>query len=160
VTITEIKRHLDGREERFACELLHRADGLMVIEFVAQPGSPFYGRMSRSEGYFWAGRPYLMYKIYGVDGSLAGYRFDACRDVRFGPDWVEFTDLLLDFRLSADGVFTVEDEDELEAALALGVLDESDYDLAQLARELVETGVETLLAEVDALLASLKLGVS
>jgi len=151
MTITEIKRHLDGREERFTCGLLHRTPDLIVIEFVAEPGSPFYGRMSRSEGYFWAGRPYLMYRIFGVDGRLAGYRFDACRDVRFGDDFVEFTDLLLDFRFSPEGAFTIEDEDELEAALALGLVDEADYDLAHLARELVETGFEALLQEIRAL---------
>ncbi|MSQ10736.1 MAG: DUF402 domain-containing protein [Dehalococcoidia bacterium] len=153
MTITEIKRHLDGREERFDCDLLHRAPGLIVVEFVPAPDSPFFGRMSRSEGYFWAGRPYLMYRIFAVDGTLAGYRFDACRDVRLGHDFVEFTDLLLDFRVSSDGVFTVEDEDELEAALALGVLEEADYDLAQLARELVETGFAALLEEIEELSA-------
>lgn len=148
MTITEIKRHLDGREERFVCDLLYRNGNLLVVQFVPTPDSPFYGRMSRSEGYFWSDRPYLMYRIFTREGALAGYRFDACRDVRFGPDSVEFTDLLLDFRVSSDGAFTVEDEDELEAALALGLLEESDYDLAQLARELVETGFDALVREI------------
>lgn len=150
--ITEIKRHLDGRVEQFECELLHRDASTMVIQFVAQPGSPFYGRMSRSEGYFWADRPYLMYKIYGKDGQLAGYRFDACRDVIFGPDFVEFTDLYLDFRVTPDGTLTVEDEDELEAALALGLIDDTDYDVARLAHDLLTSDLPIVLAEAIALM--------
>ena len=151
MTITEIKRHVDGREERFTCSLLYRDAQAMVIRFVAQPGSRFHRLMAHSDGFFWVGRPYIMYRIVGHDGAVAGYRFDAARDVRFGHDYVEFTDLLLDFRVAPDGSFTVEDEDELEAALALGVIEETDYDLAYLARELVEAEFAAIAAEAEAL---------
>jgi hypothetical protein len=123
--ITEIKRHLDGRVQTFTCDLLHRDRDLLVVRFHAA-GTAYARRIHHSDGFFWRNRTYLMYQLLGPAEEPLGYRFDVCKDVRFSEASVEFTDLLLDVVVAADGTLEVQDEDEVDAAHAAGELTPTD----------------------------------
>jgi len=123
-----VKRKLDGAETRFDIELWAHTDKVVVGRWVAVPSQPTYGLSHGT--YSWgvyplqaaaAGVSWGAYRLHTSDHALLGYRFDVLHNVRVtsipgGGCEVVFDDLLLDFRVSPDGVVTVEDEDELIAA--------------------------------------------
>ncbi len=114
--ITEVKRHLDGRVERFDCLLVTRRPQLIVVRFdhrrTRRAGGLLIPAGSRSYGFFWRRRGYVLYRIVGPDGSLIAHRFDVVEDVRLG-DAVSYTDLLLDVWIDPEGRVWVEDEEEV-----------------------------------------------
>ncbi len=146
--IREIKRKPTGAEQTFTCDLLYRDDEAMVILY--RSSGNFAGIATHSEGYYWQGRNYLIYKMFRGE-RLVGHRFDVCRDVRFGPDSVEFLDLYLDFFLTPDGQLQVHDEDEVEEAIEQGVLNTADQAIINHTRALVSTHYEQIIAEAAAL---------
>lgn len=130
--IVEVKRHLDGREERFVCDVLELIEGeravvrwRSVLERALEDGplrippGPLV-----TLGYFWADRPYLVYRMMrpAPDGTLLGHRFDICTDVAIGREEIRYLDLLVDVWVDAHGEFHVLDEDELEEARDRGML--------------------------------------
>ncbi|MSQ26963.1 MAG: DUF402 domain-containing protein [Dehalococcoidia bacterium] len=156
-SITEIKRHLDGRVQQFHCDLLHQDSEVTIIRFHAT-GTPYASRIHHSDGFFWPGRNYLMYQLFGSDNEVAGYRFDVCKDVRCSPDAVEFTDLLLDVVVSGEGTVEVQDEDEVDAAHAAGQLTPTDLAVIIQARSILVDEVASIISEAQALRRRLTLG--
>lgn len=124
--ITEIKRHLDGRVERFACRLLVRRPHLAVVRFDHQEerraGGYRFPAGSRSYGFLWRRRPYQLYRMTGPDGRLIAHRFDVVEAVRLDEAEVSYTDLLLDVWADPDGSLQVEDEDEVKEYTRRGLL--------------------------------------
>lgn len=153
MTITEIKRHLDGRVERFTCDLLLWTDQAVVVRFHPQ-GTKYAALMRHSDGFFWTGRNYLMYQIVGADGAVVRHRFDVCKDVRISDDSVEFTDLLLDVVLPLGGDPLVEDEDEVAAATESGLLTAADLAAIDTTRMVLTTRYASIIREAEALRAS------
>src|SRR5438128_1072458 len=124
--IREIKRRLNGSHQEFLCDLIYRDDEAMIIRW--QSTGKYAAIASMSEGYYWEDRHYLIYRMFR-EGALYGHRFDVCRDVRFGPDTVEFTDLFLDFFVTPDGELQIHDEDEVAEAIATGVVSPADQQI-------------------------------
>jgi predicted RNA-binding protein associated with RNAse of E/G family len=126
VKVTEVKRHLDGRVERFACRLVLRRPHLAVLRFDHARARRASGLTipagSRTFGFFWSRRPYLLYRIEGPRGDLIACRFDAVDAVRLGDDEVSYLDLLLDLWLLPDGTLRVEDEDDVTDFARRGLL--------------------------------------
>lgn len=124
--ITEVKRHLDGRAERFDCRLVLLRPNLAVVRFdhekQRQAGGYRIPAGSRTHGFFWRQRPYVLYRIAGPDGRLIAHRFDVVEDVRLGEREVSYTDLLLDLWVDPDGQARLEDEDEVEEHARRGLL--------------------------------------
>ena len=124
--ITEVKRHLDGRAERFDCRLLLRRPQLAVVRFdhekQRRAGGYRIPAGSRTSGFFWRRRPYVLYRIAGPDGRLIAHRFDVVEDVRLGEREVSYKDLLLDLWVDPDGQAWLEDEDEVEEHARRGLL--------------------------------------
>jgi hypothetical protein len=124
--ITEVKRHLDGRVERFRCALVLRRPHVVVVRFEHRRGRRAGGLPipagSRSYGFFWARRSYVLYRIAGPAGDVIGHRFDAVEAVELGEREVSYADLLLDVWVGPDGAPRVEDEDEVRAAARRGRL--------------------------------------
>ncbi len=124
--VTEVKRHLDGRVERFACELVarerHRAVVLFYHRERREAGGFVLPAGGRTYGFFWPRRPYLLYRILGPDGALILHRFDVVEGVRLGEREVSYTDLLLDLLVDPAGGLRVEDEDHVEAFARRGLL--------------------------------------
>jgi protein associated with RNAse G/E len=126
VRISEVKRHLDGRIERFPCWLLLRRPHLVVLRFdheeERQAGDFVFLKGSRSFGFFWRRRSYLLYRMVGPNGHLIAHRFDVVEDVRLDEGEVSYTDLLLDLWVDPRGSLRVEDEDEVAEYARRGLL--------------------------------------
>ncbi|OGO51121.1 MAG: hypothetical protein A2148_07150 [Chloroflexi bacterium RBG_16_68_14] len=124
--ITEIKRHLDGRVERFGCRLVARWPHLVVLCFghaqKRRAGEVLLPRGSRSYGFFWRRRPYLLYRMVEPDGRVIAHRFDVVERVRLGGGEVSYRDLLLDVWVDAGGRVWVEDEEEVAEHARRGLL--------------------------------------
>ncbi|MSQ42150.1 MAG: DUF402 domain-containing protein [Dehalococcoidia bacterium] len=155
--VVEVKQRLDGRVERFDCELVERDRTRAVILFRIE--RPVFGLREApldSYGVFWRRRPYGCYHIVRpADGSPVVTRFDVVRDVELdAPGEVRYVDLLLDLRVER-GAARWEDEAELAAAMRAGRIDASDHARVQRARRVLERGHVRITAEVRRLLRAL-----
>lgn len=158
--VREIKQRLDGSREVFSCEGLLLDARVAVLRFEATAGyalDPATGQPHRfTEGYFWSGRTYLLYKMFGNMDAVLGYRFDVCTDVTLAGDTVQWTDLLLDFWVPPDlsqGEF--QDEDELTEALRRGALTPARRAVVARTRSVLASGYRQIIAEAATLRASL-----
>ena len=155
--IVEVKRRLDGSEQRFDCELVHRTPWLVAVLFrVRRPWGDAPAAALDSYGLFWRRRPYNCYYMVRPGGDEAVVtRFDVVRDVDLDvPGEVRYLDLLLDLRVDA-GVARWEDEDEVAEAVAAGLLSPSDRARIARARAVLECGHARITGEVRRLLRSL-----
>jgi hypothetical protein len=123
-SILEIKHTLDGREKRFDCRLLGRAEdgGHAAVLWIAPEPMHVHGvdlpAGTVSVGHFWADRPYNVYHWLDRVGQTLGYYFNICDQTRVGPGIIEWRDLIVDVLALPGGRLDVLDEDELPAALA------------------------------------------
>jgi hypothetical protein len=122
--ITEVKRRLDGTEERFECEALLVTEDLAAVSFTNPKAVGGVPKGSSTLGFFWRRRNYDLYRISSPDGELLAHRFDVVDEVRIEPDRIEYLDLLLDVRVSPTGEVEIEDEDEVRRAADAGLLDD------------------------------------
>lgn len=150
--IIELKRRLDGSEQRFDCEFVQRTPSLVVVCFEMQRPA---GRLD-SYGFFWPRRPYNCYHIVRPEsGEAVLSRFDVLRDVDVRtPGEVGYTDLLLDLRVGSDGP-RWEDEDELAAAVADGRVTASELARIERARGVLDRGHGRIIVEVRRTLRAL-----
>ena len=124
----ERKKKVDGRIEDYETELVYRDGRVAIVRFeVTKGGGPPRLAVevppgSVSIGYFWARRPYSMYRWIGPDGNLLAHRFDAVGTVRISGGGVEYEDLVLDWWVLPDGTLLEEDREELDEAIARGVI--------------------------------------
>ena len=154
--VVEVKRGLDGREQRFRTELVHREPRLLAVLYRIRGGPD--GDLD-SYGCFWPRRPYGCYHMvrppHAPDaGREVRTRFDVLRGVEIAGGEVRYLDLLLDLDVR-DGEARWEDEDELAAALREGRLDASDGAYVEAARGVLARGHRRVTAEVRALLRRL-----
>lgn len=149
-TITEVKRRLDGSEQRFKCELVTRTPSLVVARYRFEARGGFFDSHTGavdSYGLFWARRPYLSYyMVRPTDGALLAARFDVVRDVRLEATEVRYTDLLLDLWIEG-GVAHWQDEDEVAEAERAGRLTPADRVRIGRARALLERGHTRVIGE-------------
>jgi hypothetical protein len=148
--ITEVKRRLDGSEQRFACELVTRTPALVVACYRFEARAGFFAAHTGtvdSYGLFWAGRPYLCYyMVRPTDGALLAARFDVVRDVRLHANEVRYTDLLLDLWIEG-GVAHWQDEDEVAEAERLRRLAPADGARITRTRDLLARDHNRVVAE-------------
>ena len=126
--LVEVKRKLDGQEQRFDLERWLVRPDLVVGRWLAGPDNPFG---LPADSYSWGvWRPRLpigVYRLHAPDGTLLRYRLDVVEDVEVGDGEVRYRDLLLDASLlpgpaPGDYALRFEDEDEVAAAVAAGRL--------------------------------------
>ena len=120
----EVKRRLDGSAEEFDCELVHRAERVVVVSFRLPAAVGDVPKGTITLGWFWTRRPYNLYRFLAKDGDVLRHRFDVVDEVRIGDDRVEYLDLIVDVLVSPTGEITIEDEDELQAAAKRGRVEE------------------------------------
>ncbi|MYI83069.1 MAG: hypothetical protein F4056_07180 [Chloroflexi bacterium] len=158
--IIEVKRKLDGSEERFTTELVHRSPSLLLVLYRIERGE----NSLDSYGCFWRRRPYGCYHIVRPPGAPdAGRevlsRFDVLRDVAIEGDEVRYLDLLLDLVVRVDAAGRIrtrwEDEHEVEAALASGLLDAAGGAYVARARRTLGRRHRRVVGEIRALLRRL-----
>ena len=158
-TITEVKRHLDGREQRFETELVYRTASSLVVLYRVPEGRYGLAAPLDSYGCYWAGRSYICYHMVRPPeapdaGREVVTRFDVARDIAIAADEVRFLDLLLDLAV-VDGVPRWEDEDEVAAALGSGALSPADGAHIERARRTLEQGHRRVVREIRWLLGRL-----
>ena len=162
-TVVELKRTLDGREQRFETEFVHRSASALVVRYRLERGAASLD----SYGFFWVRRPYNCYHMVKPPGSGdAGHevvsRFDVVRDLEITPHEVRYLDLLLDLWVEegateggASRVVRWEDEDEVADALREGLLSPADGAYIERARRTLERRHRRVVGEIRTLLREL-----
>jgi len=158
--ITEIKRHLDGRVERFVCEAVEINPQRAILHHVARRDKPLRdGPLYLPAGeihtwaLFWKERPYLIYRFASSNGVLLGDRFDICEEVRIGREEISWVDLLLDLWVGPSRrKIEVLDEGEVEAYFSRGWLKESQRLLIEETKRRLLRGYREVLEEADLLI--------
>jgi len=150
----ERKKKVDGTIEEYETELVYRDGRVAIVRFEmprgGRPGLPVtVPPGSVSFGYFWARRPYSMYRWIGPDGKVLAHRFDAVGEMRFEPGGVEYQDLALDWWVLPDGTLIEEDRDELEAAVASGAINAADAARANEAARQIYSRYRHIIDEVE-----------
>lgn len=126
--VIERKLSVDGQVREYGCELAWLDSRAAVVRFALPAGSGGFGAGvpipagSVSWGYFWARRPYNVYRFIAPGGEAVAHRFDAVTDVRPGREVIEYRDLVLDWWATPDGQLIEEDREEFEALRAAGQL--------------------------------------
>jgi hypothetical protein len=157
--VRETKRTLDGRSETFVCTALHFTPRLALVRFdhpgERRAGGFYFPAGSHTLGYFWRARPYNCYRIAGSDGGVIAYRFDVVERVRINPaaGHLWYHDLVLDLWRTPDGAITVEDQDEVDAARAAGLLSERQQRTIARVEAFLLRAHERIVAEVERLAA-------
>lgn len=150
----EVKEKLGGAVQRFPLERWLRSRDLFVGRWVAAPDNDFGAPAGvTSWGVWWRARPYGAYRIHDPEGRLLLYRLDAVDRVRIGTEGVQYRDLLLDALIRPrDGRVDVrlDDEDEVEEAVASGLLDAHAARRVRWTRELFLRRPEAITRRVDA----------
>ncbi|MBI2766948.1 MAG: DUF402 domain-containing protein [Chloroflexi bacterium] len=155
--ILERKEKPDGSWREYPCTLVRREPGLAVVRFVMERGGAVFGTPiaippgSISFGYFWARRPYNLYRMKTVAGEVIAHRFDAVTDVRLGEEAIEYRDLILDWWAQPDGTLVEEDREEFEAALESGGLGAKDLARAHAAARQVFSRYRHIIDEAAAI---------
>lgn len=154
--IVEVKRTLDGRVQRFDCDLLAISHTQAVIRFrIARPSS-FNTPLtvpagSTSIGVFWASRPVSVYRFLDADGKPFAGRFDAVDEVSIKAGEVSFLDLILDWWVIEDDVLLEEDREDFDAAREAGQLTPRQLQRADEAARRVYSRYRHVLDDVDRL---------
>lgn len=153
----ERKQKADGSVHDYETELVYRDGRVIIVRFrmLAGGGPPrlpiHVPPGSVSYGYFWARRPYNLYRMLDPEGRVLAHRFDAVTDVRFEADGLDYRDLALDWWVLPDGTLLEEDRDELEAALAAGELSLRDGERAEEAARQVFSRYRHIIDEAELL---------
>ncbi len=161
--IVERKHKPDGSVREYACELVARRPGLTVVRFLMPDGGDIFGAPisvppgSVSFGWFWARRPYNLYRMFGPDDRLLCHRFDAVAEVRLLEGAVEYRDLILDWWVLPDDTILEEDRDELDLLAASGVLSPADVEAANRAALEVLSRYRHIIEDVANLEAKLRI---
>jgi len=152
-SVVESKETLDGRVESFTCAALLLSPRLAVVRFAhpseRRAGGFFFPAGSYTIGYFWRSRSYNCYRIAGRDARVIAYRFDVVDRVRIRAGHVHYRDLLLDIWVSPAGDVMVEDEDELQEAVARGLLTPAEQERIHRTRRLLLRDHARVTREVD-----------
>lgn len=161
--VIERKLKPGGEVREYRCELVHAAEGLMVVRFdMAAGGDAFQPpfpipRGSWSLGFFWKRRTFNLYRMRGPGGAVLGHRMDALTDVRFGAGEVAYRDLALDWWVLPDETLIEEDRDEFDELVAAGVLSDGDAQAVAEASRQIYSRYRHIIDDAAALERRLKL---
>ncbi len=157
--VLETKHTLDGRAQTFSCSAVLLSERLAVVRFehsgAREVGGFRIPAGSHTLGFFWRWRPYNCYRMAGPDGRVIAYRFDVVDRVRISADHVSYHDLLLDIWVSPAGETSVEDEDEVEAATAAGLLSRAQRERIERTQRWLIGSHRRVVAEVEAIVRAL-----
>lgn len=150
----EKKEKPGGRVLEYEVGLVHRDPSMAIVRFeVTKAAGP--PRLivevpagSVSFGYFWARRPYSLYRWISPEGTLIAHRIDAVTDVRITESEVAYRDLVLDWWVLPDDELIEEDRDELEELIAADGLTLADAERANEAARQVFSRYRHILDEV------------
>ncbi len=152
--LMERKVALDGGIKEFPLERWLVSPELIVGRWVADADPLAMARYPGASGFtswgvWWPHLPYGAYRLHRPDGSLRVYRLDVIDRVICDGERVEFHDLLLDAIIFPDGEVRIEDEDEVETALAEGLLSLDQRWRIDWVRHMFESRAELLMTRID-----------
>ncbi|MSQ14572.1 MAG: DUF402 domain-containing protein [Dehalococcoidia bacterium] len=153
--VIEIKRRLDGREERFPCLALGLTDRVAVLRFNIPPEANFVVQKtvipsgSTTIAVFWQGANYLVYKMMDARGALLGYRLDVCKDVDITTNTVNWTDLVLDAWVAASDAILFLDEDEVDELTAGGLILGEDRRIIEMTKEFLLSNYLQVISDAE-----------
>ncbi len=156
--LIERKVSLDGRVLEFPLERWLVTPTLIVGRWLADRDPRAASRYPGASGFtswgiWWPERPYSAYRLHRPDGSLRLYRLDTVDRVICDSRSVEFHDLLLDALIRPDGRISIEDEDEVEAAVRDGLLGSDQRWRIDWTRHLYQTRAGLLTQRIDGAIA-------
>ena len=142
--ITEVKTGLDGRVDRFPCDVAARSASEVVVHYRIPEARDVHGVSlpagTLTVGYFWTDRPFNLYHWVAPDGRTLAHYFNVGDVTRLSAGLLEWRDLAVDVLATPDGRVRVLDEDELPA------------DLDPALRRYVEAARDRILAELPELI--------
>jgi predicted RNA-binding protein associated with RNAse of E/G family len=117
----EKKQLLSGAESTYKCELvaLHNDFGILkylldrqqqVGNLVLQPGTVSYG-------FYWPGKPYVLYKWLNEDGNVMGDYLNVADSVILSVQEFSWRDLIVDVLILPTKQAEILDEDEVPESL-------------------------------------------
>jgi predicted RNA-binding protein associated with RNAse of E/G family len=119
--VLELKRTLDGREQRFACRMIEADHHHAVLLFIAASPMHVHGvdlpAGTVTFGHFWTDRPYNVYHWLDPQGGTIGFYFNLSDSTIIGEGRLEWRDLTLDILSTPAGRLEVLDQDQLPADL-------------------------------------------
>ena len=152
----ELKRHLDKPDEVYMCDLVVQGDGWAVLSYVSNRSWEVAGTLlpigSQTLAWYRTGASQVLWRMSGPQGQLKGYLFHLCRDVVVEKKQVSYQDLLLDVWVSAGGIVTVLDREDVEACQNAGKISGADLQLIEAGETAVVEKWQSLVAEFDGLL--------
>jgi uncharacterized protein len=122
MTVTEVKRRLDGSVRKYPCEAAEMGDDHAVLLYRIT-GTGRVADVSLAPGtltvaYYWTDRPYNVYHWIAPSGDTLAYYFNLSGPVHIGRDRLEWEDLEVDVLVTPDGRVQVLDEDKVPAGAA------------------------------------------
>lgn len=122
----EMRLHRGKPPQEFACHLLHRENGYLVLRYV-NPGPAKINDIPVKKGsvtiaHYWNHKNYILWKIKEPDGLLKGYLFHICKNTAIGKNFVRYEDLELDIWFDPEGHATVLDQDEVDNCFEQGLI--------------------------------------
>ena len=118
--------------------LLYENDDMIITTQKISPSSPIIinGREVLADNYtaIWFVFTDLWYdigKIYNLDSELTGYYCDIIMPVTRSKTKFEIVDLFLDLWISLEGGYAIQDENEFEEAVKIGVISKEIADKAR-----------------------------
>ena len=153
--LIERKVGLDGSVQEFPIERWLVTPELVVGRWVADQDPRAMERFPGASGFtswgvWWPQLPYSAYRVHRPSGEVRIYRLDTVDCVIVQNETVEFHDLLLDALIRPDGEVSIEDEDEVEEALAEGRLNRDQRWRIDWTRDLYANRAEMLVQRIDA----------
>ena len=139
----EVKHKPGGEVHTYTTELVHREPGFVLVRFrMVRGGGPpdipvAVTPGSISLGYFWARRPFNLYRWRSPAGNVIAHRFDAVTNVSIEPQRVEYRDLVLDWWVLPGDILLEEDRDDFERLAASGALSPKDVQVARAADRII-----------------------
>ncbi len=160
----ELKRYPDGAEMAYDCSLVAYDGRAAAVRYVYEREAVWHEHRlpvgGRTYAWYWRGRRYLLYRMYGPDGDHIVDRFDVVDRLRLRRDGVEFRDLYLDVWIDGAGVARLDDERELAEAVAGGLLTPDEAAAAHRTARLLLRGQARLIGEAERWLAAQPCGSS
>ena len=114
----EVKRNITKPDELYICELVWRDSWRAVLSYVTDRDYRIFDGFILPEGsltlgFYWSGKGYIMWEMYGPARGLKGYYFHICNPPHIGDNSLEYLDLVLDIWFFPGGSFKFLDREEL-----------------------------------------------
>jgi len=146
--ILEVKRTLDGREQRFLCRLVEGDQRQAVVLFVAPAAMHVHGidlpAGTVTFAHFWTGRAYNVYHWLDARSGTIAFYFNLADRTVIEPARLEWRDLTVDVLATPAGRVDVLDEDELP------------HQLDAVTRAYIADGKRSILADPRGLMAEIE----